>query len=243
MSMATRLARFSVILGAGAAALAALPAAAKDFTFDEKTNKQIAAKLKIPVYFAVPASARVALPKDIKTTDKLIDFKHPDAKAAAGDVGLRLVVVKRGGHGEAAGSKRPRANGRPPAHVPLRVGRRRRLSQHPDGHQPHGRRVRRQGRRPAQPRQSAERRVPRRRHAGRPHERALPHAQFHPRHPPAQSHRCPARQHSRLGDEDQLERQAHLPEPDRLQPGLQRAEIPARPVARLRAPVRPDRAR
>ena len=97
MSMATRLARFFVILGAGAAALGVLPAAAKDFTFDEKTNKQIAAKLKIPVYFAVPASARAALPKDIKTSDKLIDFKHPDAKAAAGDVGLRLVVVKRGG--------------------------------------------------------------------------------------------------------------------------------------------------
>ena len=97
MSMATRLARLFVILGASAAALAALPAAAKDFTFDEKTNKQIAAKLKIPVYFAVPASARAALPKDIKTTDKLIDFKHPDAKASAGDVGLRLVVVKRSG--------------------------------------------------------------------------------------------------------------------------------------------------
>jgi hypothetical protein len=97
MSMASKLARFSVILGAGAAALLALPAAAKDFTFDEKTNKQIAAKLKIPVYFALPASARATLPKDIKTTDKLIDFKHPDAKGAAGDVGLRLVVVKRSG--------------------------------------------------------------------------------------------------------------------------------------------------
>ena len=43
----------------------------------------MARKLKIPVYFAVPASARGALPKNIETTDRLIDFKHPDAKGAA----------------------------------------------------------------------------------------------------------------------------------------------------------------
>ena len=35
--------------------LAAAPAWSKDFAYDEKTNKQIADKLKIPVYFAVPA--------------------------------------------------------------------------------------------------------------------------------------------------------------------------------------------
>ena len=55
----------------------------------------MARKLNIPVYFAVPASARAALPKDIKTADRLIDFKHPDA--AGSNVGLRLVVAKRAG--------------------------------------------------------------------------------------------------------------------------------------------------
>jgi hypothetical protein len=82
---------------AAAAALGATSAAAKDFTFDEKVNERMAKKLAIPVYFAVPSSARIELPKDIKTSDKLIDFKHPDAKAASGDVGLRLVVAKRSG--------------------------------------------------------------------------------------------------------------------------------------------------
>lgn len=72
-------------------------AGAAEFTFNEKVNADMAKKLKIPVYFAVPASARATLPKDIKTTDKLIDFKHPDALKAQGDVGLRLVVAKRAG--------------------------------------------------------------------------------------------------------------------------------------------------
>ncbi|KAB2944040.1 MAG: hypothetical protein K8F92_06745 [Hyphomicrobium sp.] len=78
-------------------AAGAQPALAAEFTFNEKTNADLAKKLKIPVYFAVPASARASLPKDIKTTDKLIDFKHPDALKAQGDVGLRLVVAKRSG--------------------------------------------------------------------------------------------------------------------------------------------------
>ncbi len=70
---------------------------AKTFTFDEKVNEQMAQKLKIPVYFAVPASARAKLPDTIDTTDTLVDFKHPDAIGASGDVGLRLVVAKRAG--------------------------------------------------------------------------------------------------------------------------------------------------
>ncbi len=85
-----------LMLGA-AAALHPTPTAANEFTFNEKVNEQMAKKLNIPVFFAVPASARAELPKDIKTTDKLIDFKHPDAKDAAGDVGLRLIVAKRAG--------------------------------------------------------------------------------------------------------------------------------------------------
>ena len=78
-----------------AAAMSAGPALAKDFAFDEKTNQEMARRLKIPVYFAVPNSARAALPKSIETSDRLIDFKHPDAKGR--DVGLRLVVAKRAG--------------------------------------------------------------------------------------------------------------------------------------------------
>lgn len=70
---------------------------AADFTFDEKTNAQLAKKLGIPVYFAVPKSTWATLPKDIKTTDKLVEFRHPDGIKAKGDVGLRLVVAKRAG--------------------------------------------------------------------------------------------------------------------------------------------------
>lgn len=70
---------------------------AADFTFDEKTNAQLAKKLNIPVYFAVPKSTWATLPKDIKTSDKLVEFRHPDGIKAKGDVGLRLVVAKRAG--------------------------------------------------------------------------------------------------------------------------------------------------
>jgi hypothetical protein len=69
----------------------------KQFTYDPKVNEQMAKKLKIPVYFAIPASARLQLPDTIDTTDKLVDFKHPDGVGAQGDVGLRLVVAKRAG--------------------------------------------------------------------------------------------------------------------------------------------------
>src|SRR5262245_41763264 len=57
----------------------------------------MAKKLNIPVYFAVPGSARSALPADIKTTDRLLDFRHPDGAGTAGEVGLRLVIGKRAG--------------------------------------------------------------------------------------------------------------------------------------------------
>lgn len=88
--------RLAVLVGV-TAALSFASAGAAEFTYDEKVNEQMAKKLNIPVFFAVPASARAPLPKDINTTDKLIDFKHPDAKDAAGDVGLRLVVARRSG--------------------------------------------------------------------------------------------------------------------------------------------------
>ncbi len=80
--------------------LGATPLVAAEFTFNEKTNADIARKLDMPVYFAVPATARLTLPKSINTTDRLIEFKHPEAKGASGDVGLRMIVAKRSGFGQ-----------------------------------------------------------------------------------------------------------------------------------------------
>ena len=88
---------FGRLAAIAAVALSFAPVGAAEFTYDEKVNAQLAKKLDIPVFFAVPASARAPLPKDIDTTDRLVDFKHPDAKDAAGDVGLRLVLARRSG--------------------------------------------------------------------------------------------------------------------------------------------------
>ncbi len=99
--MSKAIGQFVLGLAAVGVALTAAPAWSKDFTFDEKTNKQIAAKLKIPIYFAVPSSARAPLPKNIETSDRLVDFRHPDAKN--GDVGLRLVIAKRAGMAQRLG--------------------------------------------------------------------------------------------------------------------------------------------
>ena len=55
--------KFPVAALCCAAALIAagsLAARAADFTYNEKTNADLAKKLKIPVYFAVPASARTS---------------------------------------------------------------------------------------------------------------------------------------------------------------------------------------
>src|SRR5262245_53425586 len=84
-------------LAVSGALMVAAPISAKEFTVDETTNKNLAKKLGIPVYFAVPASARGPVPTDINTTDKLVDFRHPDAQTAHGDVGLRLIITKRDG--------------------------------------------------------------------------------------------------------------------------------------------------
>lgn len=94
-----RLRKF-VLAGASALAigsiLAGLPVSAKDFTFDEKSNAEIAKRLKIPVYFTVPSASRAKLPS-IETTDRLVDFKHPDGMKAQGELGLRVAVTKRAG--------------------------------------------------------------------------------------------------------------------------------------------------
>jgi hypothetical protein len=71
---------------------------AAEFKSDVKTNADIAKRVRIPVYFTVPDTARLELPAPINTTDKLIDFHHPDAKAA--NYGLRIVVAQRGGFGQ-----------------------------------------------------------------------------------------------------------------------------------------------
>ena len=80
---------------AAAAALWTAPASSAEFTFNPKVNDEMARKLNMPVYFAIPGTARAEIPKSFKTTDRLIDFKHPDAKDK--DVGLRLIVAKRSG--------------------------------------------------------------------------------------------------------------------------------------------------
>jgi hypothetical protein len=91
--------RAAAIIAAAGIAATAVPVQAAEFTYSEKTSKDMARRLDMPVYLAVPASARLTLPKSIATTDRLIDFKHPDANGSEGDVGLRLVVAKRAGFG------------------------------------------------------------------------------------------------------------------------------------------------
>jgi len=97
MLKAIRLLLPSIAFLAAGLALAPPSADAKQFTYDEKANAQMARQLNIPVYFTVPDSARAPLPDDIKTTDRLIDFQHPDAIKAEAKVGLRLIVTNRNG--------------------------------------------------------------------------------------------------------------------------------------------------
>jgi hypothetical protein len=92
--------RATAVAAATGLAITAAPLCAAEFTYNEKTNQTYAKRLDMPVYFAVPASARAKLPKSFNTTDRLIDFKHPDGKGASGDVGLRLIVAKRSGFGQ-----------------------------------------------------------------------------------------------------------------------------------------------
>lgn len=103
MSNSMQFARLSpLLLTLGCFAVAGLPIGggsvqAKEFTFSAKANERLAKKMKIPIYFALPASARAALPESFDTTDILVDFKHPDSKSGAGEVGLRIINVKRAG--------------------------------------------------------------------------------------------------------------------------------------------------
>ena len=72
-------------------------AQSKTFTFSEKANDRLAKKMNIPIFFALPSSARAPLAGPFKTSDVLVDFKHPDAIKSGSDAGLRLIVTKRSG--------------------------------------------------------------------------------------------------------------------------------------------------
>lgn len=85
-----------LVLLAAASPLSAKPPL-KKFTVEASANERLAKKLKIPVFFAVPASARAALPESFETTDKLVDFRHPDAKDSAAGIGLRIIETSRAG--------------------------------------------------------------------------------------------------------------------------------------------------
>jgi hypothetical protein len=87
-------------LAIGASAISLVSAQAAEFTYSDKTNAEMARRLGIPVFFGVPQSARLPLPKSINTTDRLIEFKHPDAKSTDAGIGLRLIVAKRSGFGK-----------------------------------------------------------------------------------------------------------------------------------------------
>ncbi|MFN3867537.1 MAG: hypothetical protein ACK4MF_00560 [Hyphomicrobiaceae bacterium] len=93
-SVATAVASVALALICGA-----VPALAqsKNFTFSESANARLAKKMNIPIYFALPSSARAPLAGPFKTTDVLVDFKHPDAIKSGSDAGLRLIVTKRSG--------------------------------------------------------------------------------------------------------------------------------------------------
>ncbi|MGD9783177.1 MAG: hypothetical protein AB7E80_03150 [Hyphomicrobiaceae bacterium] len=97
MSVLKRLTRLTTLGMACAALLAAVPTAdAKEFTVSERANPRLARKLGIPVYFALPPSARLPITSSIETSDVLVDFQHPDAKPGS-NIGLRTVETRRSG--------------------------------------------------------------------------------------------------------------------------------------------------
>src|SRR5262245_51717862 len=85
------------VLAVPGLAISSGPLQANEFVFDPNVNEEMARRLAIPVYFALPESARARLPRTIDTSDRLIDFRHPDALKWNAKVGLRLIVAKRDG--------------------------------------------------------------------------------------------------------------------------------------------------
>lgn len=78
---------------AGALLLSAAAAEAKTFTPGERVSKMMDTKYKLPLYFTLPDSVRAKLPDDIKTTDTLVDYRHPQNDK----LGLRVIVSRRSG--------------------------------------------------------------------------------------------------------------------------------------------------
>ena len=74
-----------------AMALSVVSAAAKGpFVFDPSVNEQIGAKLKIPVFYAMPESAYSRTADGITAAAGLWEFRHPGSAGAASPVGLRV---------------------------------------------------------------------------------------------------------------------------------------------------------
>lgn len=90
VSSLTRPAAIAIVAGL---ALLPIAAGAKTFTPGERVSKMMDSKYKLPIFFTLPDSARAKLPDDIKTTDTLVDYRHPQNSKA----GLRLVVTGRSG--------------------------------------------------------------------------------------------------------------------------------------------------
>ncbi|MEI9898806.1 MAG: hypothetical protein WDN31_00280 [Hyphomicrobium sp.] len=180
------------------------------------------------------------LPKDIKTTDKLVEFRHPDGLNAKGDVGPAPRRCQALGPFGALGksgllqtgdimltfrSEWGGAGAYPNIQMGIshtsfgyidKNGNLRNLDNPMDGE-----------------------------YVG-PGNLTSEHyrtAQLPAHHPSAEPDGCAESQPARLGNEAQRQRGEGLPEPDQLQPGLQRAEVQAGLEPRLREAVRTDRAR
>lgn len=70
------------------------PASSKGpFVFDPVANKQIAAKLAIPVFYALPESAYAQTTDEAGSIDGMWEFRHPASAAAAAPVGLRVYLT------------------------------------------------------------------------------------------------------------------------------------------------------
>lgn len=64
------------------------------FIFNPAVNERIAAKLDIPVFFALPESAYLQPPGELDGMDGLWAFRHPGAAKAAAPVGLRVYLTR-----------------------------------------------------------------------------------------------------------------------------------------------------
>ncbi len=154
-----------------AAAGSQAPSAA-EFTYNEKTNADLAKKLKIPVFFAVPKSSLGTATQghqDHRQAGRVQAPRRPQRQGRCRACASSLPSARAF---RRARQERAPADRRHHADVPVGVGRRWRLPQHPDGHLAYELRLHRQERQPAQSRQPDGRRI---RRPGQLDERALSH--------------------------------------------------------------------